>query len=513
MSSQNIIYRSNPEPDHTLEAAGQKFPADPTAKINRNNPAEHSFISTSVILSALVATVLIGLVCWAGLSSSTLQVAGALTLSIFIIAIWAWIFTPLPDTYVALAAAVLLVLTGVSELETLTRSLGNSTIWLLVAAVVMAQGVSQSGLATRWTAHIISRAQSSRSLFYSLTLALFLTAFLIPSTSGRAALALPIFTALAKVLAERDNLVKALSILIPSVVLLSAVSSYIGAGAHLITDEILGGAGYETIGFLRWMLLGSGLGLLASLMCTELVLRLFLSAQERSHKLTLEAEDLLSKDHRMSQEEKNVLLVLAVVVTAWCTEPLHGMDTVLVALLGALAMTAPQVSGVSLGAGLKKAPWPLLVFMAATLALGSALVDSGAAAWLGKALFSPLAAGGHSAGYLFIAVITAISTAAHLVIQSRSARSAVLVPLIMSAALPLGVNPVAAAFVSTAAAGFCHTLTSSAKPVALFSHIENAPVYGAKDLLKLSAWLAPLHGILVLIFAFIIWPLLGLHLF
>lgn len=73
-------------------------------------------------------------------------------------------------------------------------------------------------------------------------------------------------------------------------------------------------------------------------------------------------------------------------------------------------------------------------------------------------------------------------------------------------------DPAAAAFASTAAAGFCHTLPSSAKPVALFSRVEGVEAYGPRDLLRLSAHLAPMTAALVLLFAYTVWPALGLSL-
>jgi hypothetical protein len=54
-----------------------------------------------------------------------------------------------------------------------------------------------------------------------------------------AALALPVFPALAKVLADRKRLVVMLALLFPTVILLSAVATLIGAGAHLITVSVL----------------------------------------------------------------------------------------------------------------------------------------------------------------------------------------------------------------------------------------------------------------------------------
>jgi solute carrier family 13 (sodium-dependent dicarboxylate transporter), member 2/3/5 len=147
--------------------------------------------------------------------------------------------------------------------------------------------------------------------------------------------------------------------------------------------------------------------------------------------------------------------------------------------------------------------------MAATMAMGVALTTSGAAAWITDGLFGP---GQTTAlpAWLFLSAVIAISTAAHLVLQSRSARSSVLVPLVIAAASGAGVSPAAAAFASTAAAGFCQTLPSSAKPVSLFHKIDGVTTYTPRDLLRVAVLLAPLSAGLVLLFALMVWPYLGL---
>jgi sodium-dependent dicarboxylate transporter 2/3/5 len=170
-------------------------------------------------------------------------------------------------------------------------------------------------------------------------------------------------------------------------------------------------------------------------------------------------------------------------------------------------VSLPGKGNTTIAAATKTVPWSLLLFMAATAALGAALVRSGAAGWLADRLFSPAAG---TPTWVFLAVVIVVSTGAHLMIQSRSARSSVLVPLVIPAALAAGVNPALAAFASTAAAGFCHTLPSSAKPVALFSQIDGVPTYTRADLLRLSAVLGPLHVLLVCGFAVAVWPQLGL---
>lgn len=438
---------------------------------------------------------------------------GRTTLVVFTVAVWAWVFTRVDDTYVALGAAVVLVLTGVISTEGLFQTLGDDTVWLLLAAFVIASGITSSGLATRATAALVSGAGTPRQLTHLLTGALVITTFAVPSTSGRAALALPVFVCLARVFADRPQLVRALALLFPTVILLSAVGSLLGAGAHLVTSEVLAAATGEGISFVRWLLLGLPLAVVASHLSAEIVLWMCTDRSERRHRLVLVPEDFAADSPTLvtgplSVAESRAALLLAVVVTLWCTEPLHGIDPAVVALIGALVATSPRYGSVSLSAGLKAAPWSLLLFLAATLALGSALTSSGAAGWLAGGLFGGFADGGAAIGFLVVVVV--VSTAMHLLVQSRSARSSVLVPIVVALSPTIGVDPAAAAFASTAAAGFCHTLPSSAKPVALFSKVEGLTTYEPRDLLRLSAVLAPVSAALVLLFSLVVWPALGL---
>ncbi|SDN84048.1 anion transporter [Streptomyces sp. cf386] len=431
-----------------------------------------------------------------------------LTLAVFALATCAWVATPVDDTYIALGAGLALTVTGVISSDTLFGTLGDSTVWLLICAFVLAAAVTRTGLAGRAAAFLVGGARTVRQLVHLTTAALVVTAFAVPATSGRAALALPVFLALAKVLADRKRLVVMLALLFPTVILLSAVATLIGAGAHLITVSVLWQATGDRIGFTEWLLLGLPLAVASSHLAAEAVLLTATRRADRKGPVHITAEQIQEhSDHPVtgpwSQAEKRCALLLGTVVVLWCSEPLHRVPPAVVALIGAVVAASPALGTVHLKDALKTVPWSLLLFMAATMAMGVALADSGAAKWLVDGLpagVSPL---------LFLAVVIVISTAAHLILQSRSARSSVLVPLVVAAAVGAGVNPVAAALASTAAAGFCHTLPASAKPVTLFSDLPGTPTYTPRDLLRLSAVLAPLTAALVLLFAVAVWPLLG----
>ncbi|WP_328459637.1 SLC13 family permease [Actinoplanes sp. NBC_00393] len=466
------------------------------------------------ILLPIAGLVVAGLFAWtAGRSGSGPGGAASVTLLVFAAAVWLWTFTKIDDTYIALGAATVLVLAGVIDTGELFETLGDETVWLLLAAFVIAAGLTNSGLTRRAAAFVVAGAGTPRQLVHLVTASMVVTTFAMPSTSGRAALAVPVFSALASVLSDRPRLVRALALLMPSVILLSAVGSLLGAGAHLVTSQVVATATGEGFSFVTWMLLGLPLALVSSHLCAEIVLWMCTDRAERRTPVRLTVADLDNDPNQpvtgpLSVYEIRAALLLAAVVTLWCTEPLHHVHPAVVALIGALVATSPRYGSTTLDGALKTVPWSLLLFLAGTLALGTPLTATGAAGWVAGALLEPFTGG--TSPNLFLVVIVTVSALSHLLVQSRSARSAVLIPVIVAVAPLAGVNPAAAAFASTAAAGFCHTLPSSAKPVGMFARLKDVPTYTPRDLLRLSAVLGPATVVLILLFTWFIWPLLGL---
>ncbi|OLT46361.1 transporter [Saccharomonospora sp. CUA-673] len=438
--------------------------------------------------------------------------SGVFTLAVFGVAVIAWMTGKLDDTFVGLSAAAVLVFGGIVPSEELFGALGSETIWLLIAAFILAAGLTRTGLPTRFAIILCSKATSVRGLAHLLTAALVVSALAIPATSGRAALALPIFLALAATLADRPAVVRAFALLFPTVILLSAAATITGAGAHLITSQLLEQSTGSGIGYAQWLMLGFPFAVVSSHLAAEIVLLVMTRRADRRERIVLDVDRLAEHtgiDARapLTSEQLRAVTVLAFVITLWCTEAWHGMSPALVALFGAIVTTAPGFGLTALPKALSTVPWSLLLFMVTTAVLGMALTTSGAAEWLGQSLLS-----GMNGAAAFLVVVVIVSAAAHLVLQSRSARSSVLIPLLIPLAMAAGLNPVAVAFASTVAAGFCHTLPSSAKPVAMFAAVTDAPTYRKSDLLRISAFLGPLTVALVLAFALAVWPAMGLSL-
>jgi solute carrier family 13 (sodium-dependent dicarboxylate transporter), member 2/3/5 len=398
----------------------------------RNTPRLHialpkaaqSRYARPTLIGLLALAVALGI--WFGLGQ--LDVYPRIAFITFALAVIGWVFTRINDTYIALAAALVFTLSGIDQPDEFFEALGDSTIWLLLASFIVAAGVKASGLSQRLTVSVAARARSVSQLFFVLTGVLIITAFIIPATSGRAALMVPIFAALSAGIGDQ-RITRALGLLFPTIILLSAVASLIGAGAHLVTVEILGRMGGERIGFGEWLMLGLPFALVSCFASALVILLLFLRRDERRRPLRLTADQLSASPDRdskplpprLTHHEQYVLAVVAILVLLWSTEALHGLDNTIVAILGALAVTAPKVGVVGFKDGLKNVEWNMLLFMAATLELGEALVESGGAEWLVQGFFGALQRGFAASALAVVSVVAIVSLLSHLLITSRTA--------------------------------------------------------------------------------------------
>lgn len=471
--------------------------ASPRAAVRPTMPAQR-FRRALIAVATLAACAAI----WA---VDAIPQPAKISMMVFLIAIAAWVGTRLPETTVALVAACTLVLSGAIEAEHLFSGLGDDMIWLLIGAFLMASVVRSSGLAQRFVLRAVAGSASVRGLFHRLTWLMIATAFVIPSTSGRAALLLPVYAVLVAKMPD-PGLRRALSLLFPSVILLSACASLLGAGAHLIAVDFMAEMGLRELDFLDWVLIGTPFAIVTSLIAAEIILRLFVDAHARNRPVTLPEAPLAP----LAAVERRILAMVALTIALWATTAWHGTDPALVSILAAVAMANKTIGGVSLKDAIKHVEWNIILFLAATLVLGEALLDSGAADWLARIalLHLPIAVLTEPAAVVAIAALIAMTS--HLLITSRSARAAVLIPAF---ALPLAIAPSQTSLlivIVTIGSGFCQTLRVSAKPVTLYSEHDGTPTYSDADLMRLALWLMPPFALLLFLFAMQVWPRLGL---
>lgn len=261
------------------------------------------------------------------------------------------------------------------------------------------------------------------------------------------------------------------------------------------------------IGYLEWMVLMLPIALLSSFAATWIIVRMCLAPEDRRRRPMLPPDPPGAMTHR----EVAMLAVLAVTILLWATDGLHGAGLAPVALVSALALTALSGGTIAPQALAHAIEWKLLLFLGATMLLGEALVSTGAGTWIAHALLVHVLDGLLAHTWLVAGLIAALALVSHVLILSRSARAAVLIPVL---AIPLAEHGYSVAAVSLLIAvgtGFCQTTRLSAKPLMIYGGINGA-VFSNADLMRLSVMMLPVMWLLLFVFAVVVWPALGLEL-
>jgi len=427
-------------------------------------------------------------------------------LLMFALAIMGWTLLEIDDTVVALAAVTALLAGGALPLAAVPKTLTNPLIGLLLGAFVISAALTRSGLAERVVIAAIGNVRSVTRLFHGLALVILATAFVVPSTTSRATLFLPVFLTLAATIGD-PRIVRALALLIPSIVLLSACAALTGAGAHLVATEFVARSGGPTLDYARWTMLGLPFAVASSFLATSMILWLFL---DRDTRRTAPALPSISPGP-LDRRHRAVAVIVVATLVALLGATAVGIDPAFVALASATLLMIGPFRTLTPIMALKAIEWKLMVFLIATTLMGEALITSDAARMIAADLVSSVGREALGNPVTVAMMVAAIALVAHLVVTSRTARVVVLIPVL---ALPLagfGFNPTALILLVAVGTGFCQTLPVSAKAVALYATLKQ-PTYAPKDLMLLSFALLPIHLVLLVVFSLVVWPLLGVPL-
>lgn len=448
--------------------------------------------------AAFLLTPLLAAAIW--LAPTSLSIDGRIALIVTVCCLVGWGLTRLADSLVALAGALAMVGFGVLPADRLYDALGDELVWLLIGAFVISGILKASGLIERFASAALRPFRSIAGLFFALTMVISATAFLVPSTSARAALLLPLFLSLAERLPD-SRLVRPMALLFPTMILLSAGGSILGAGAHFIAIDAIAAKTGAQIGFLQWIMLALPVSLASCVAACLLILQLFVPDDLRHAAI----EHSAAPTTPLNSRQKRIVAVVLVIMAAWMTQSLHGFDIAIVTLAGATVLMSRAFTDMKPKDLLRSVELELVLFLVATAVITDGTTAAGADRWIASTLVANLPPFIIASTPLIVAVVAAIAVLAHLLINSRSARAAVLIPVLALPLAGMGHDLTTLVMVTVLGTGFCQTMMASAKPVAMFGSADR-PTFGQADLFRLALPLLPVKFALLVAAALLLWP-------
>ena len=147
----------------------------------------------------------------------------------------------------------------------------------------------------------------------------------------------------------------------------------------------------------------------------------------------------------LSDKEKRVGIIFLITLFLWATGDFQkdwfgfSISTEQTAVLSMLLCLLPNIGVITWKQA--KIKWDLMIFSAGAYAVGNAFNDSGGATWLIEKLVNTIGLDklNHSLVAIILIFITVFS---HLLFTSKTVRTTILIPAIISIATALGINPV-----------------------------------------------------------------------
>ncbi|RYD81616.1 MAG: DASS family sodium-coupled anion symporter, partial [Verrucomicrobiaceae bacterium] len=215
---------------------------------------------------------------------------------------------------------------------------------------------------------------------------------------------------------------KALILAVPVAANLGGLSTPIASPPNAVALGFLRKAGFS-IGFVEWMMIA--VPLMTCLLLLAWGVLWFLYRPE------LKELPLGTEKERLSGRAIYVVCVFTVTALLWLTESLHGLPAAVVALLPAIALTAP---GILNRDDLNGIPWNILILIGGGIALGAGMQLSG----LDRLIVQQLPISDQSGSAWLLSALVA-GTIVIGTFMSNTAAANLLLPIGMSAAAASGI--------------------------------------------------------------------------
>jgi len=430
--------------------------------------------------------------------------AGWASIAIIVFAIVFWATEVIPPALTGMAILSLIPIMGVMGYQETFSSLGTVMIWRLMAIFILTSAIQKVGLADRIAYRILlfTKGNVKTTLFCFLLLN-FVLSFIIPNSVARTTLCVTVIASYLETanVSKEGNIGKAFMITLPAASAITASAIMVGASVDIFAAHIFHTMVGYTWTYMSWMIVNVPFCLAMTFMIFLVAIFVFPPEEKR----IIHGDDVIRKKiedlGRMRSKEWFVIIVFCALLVMWFSDI---SETVPAEMAAAFLVVIPhRWRSLEWKEAMKAIKWDILLLFGASIAMATALRQSGAVAWLAESLFSHLS--GISPAILVVMVVT-MTMLVRLGMTNMTGAAAVLLPLLLTAAIGIGVNPVwlgMICVVSCCGAFFYPAQSANS----LFAY--NFGYYQAKHMMKFGLILFVVFNVTLIPIAMFYWPLVG----
>lgn len=433
-----------------------------------------------------------------------LSVQGYRSLVLFVAAIFLWVSSLLPLAVTSLLAMAVLPLCGVLERKQTFALFGNEAVFFILGAFILGAAMTGTGLSTRLARGMLVRFGTTPE---RLALTVFLLSAILSFAMSEHAVAAIMFTVVAEIVRSLDldpkesSYGKLLFMAICWGCVIGGIATFLGgARAPLAVGMLRENTGIE-FSFFDWTLAALPL-VLPLLAIGYLLLRRFFPTDVASVASGLQYLTCKRLETgRITWPEKITALVMILTIAAWVLLGKQlGIATI--AIIAVATLFAFQV--VSWQTIEEYVNWGVILMYGGAIALASALEKNGTAQWLAHKGLRQFA----DSPFLLLAAISLIAILLTECI-SNAAVIAILMPVGLSIAKSMGMDPKVMTLAITLPAGLAYCLPMGTPANAI---VFSSGFLKGREMILSGVVIMVISWLLFLVSVLFVWPLIGLGL-
>jgi sodium-dependent dicarboxylate transporter 2/3/5 len=392
-----------------------------------------------------------------------LSVAGFRALIVFLACTFLWMTQLLPLPVTGLFALIAPTLLGVVELKMAFSSFGSEAVFFILGVFILAAALYKSGLSTRMALHLLkSGAKSPRRLVFQVMLAAALLSFIM-SEHAVAAMMFPLVVIISKRLSsnpEGSSYSRVLFLAMAWGCVIGGIATMLGGARVPLAVGLLQEAGYGTITFTQWSIAMFPIVVVLFSFCYFLLTRFYPIRIQTVVDADSVIDQQLRDCGRPLLEEKFLALLLVCTISSWIV---WGTSTAVMAAIAILSVVLLFIFRVVKWSQIQEnMEWGVILMYGGAIALSSILNSTDAGKWFTETYVVP-----HLSSPWALIIILSLMTMALTEALSNAAVVAIVVPLGLSIANTVGLDPKIVVYAVASASSMNYVLPMSTPAVAI----------------------------------------------
>jgi anion transporter len=310
----------------------------------------------------------------------------------------------------------------------------NPAVALIAASLVIAAAMAITGLDKRLAFKVISLIGTSRSrILIGTIVVMAVLAFFIPTASARVACLTPIILGMISAFGidKKSRFAGMLMMAICYLSLIWAMGIATGAAQNVYVNALMERTIHVRISWIDWLIVGAPFSVALSIALYFLLMRMMAPRPGESDA----AGDIARSPEKlgpMTADEIKLLVFAVVLLGLWATEnKLHSFDSSSVAIAAVALMFLPWIGVLKWPQVQARVPWGILIQLGVGVGLGTALLKTGAAAWLASYVVTVFDVQ-HLSVFAILAVLWLFLIVIHLGFASGAAMATTMIPVMIS---------------------------------------------------------------------------------